>query len=138
MRTMRAADETKWIVLTDANFGNEFPVRVEHISGITIVSGQTYRGGMIPDGVLRHTLIYTLGGNQFAVREAPMDILAKISPMIEQLEDFKELEGRDDDRPVAGFADANDQPELQASIRRLERAVSATISSTHSTGAGAE
>jgi hypothetical protein len=68
----------KWIAATDANYGNPFWIRVHDISALTIVAENTYREGQIPNGVFRRTLIYTKGGNQFAVRETPDAIMEVI------------------------------------------------------------
>jgi hypothetical protein len=70
----------KRIILTDANYGTEVQVRADHITACTIVSETTYRDGKIPDGVWRRTLVYTIGGSQFAVRETPEQIWNMLIP----------------------------------------------------------
>lgn len=62
------------ITLTDANYGNPIEIQAGHITATTIFAETTYREGRIPDGVFRRTLVYTLGGNQLAVREEPSEI----------------------------------------------------------------
>ncbi len=64
----------KIITVTDANYGNEIRLRADHVTACTIVSDTTYRDGKIPDGTFRRTLIYTIGGNQLAVRESPEEV----------------------------------------------------------------
>lgn len=61
--------------LTDANYGNALYVKPQDITAVTIVAETTYRDGMIPDGTFRRTLVYTVGGNQLAVRETPEEIM---------------------------------------------------------------
>jgi hypothetical protein len=66
------------ISLTDANYGNEILIRADHITAVTIVAEITYREGMIPEGTFRRTLVYTVGGNQLAVREEPKEVWRRV------------------------------------------------------------
>lgn len=66
-----------YITLTDANYGNPVYLVPDDITGISIVAETTYRDGMIPDGTFRRTVIYTVGGNQFQVRETPEEVIER-------------------------------------------------------------
>ena len=63
-----------WLVLTDANYGNDLYVRAAQVDAMTVVAENTYREGNIPDGVFRRTMVYTRGGNCLTVRETPETI----------------------------------------------------------------
>ena len=69
----------RMITLTDANYGNPLYVVANDITGLTICAETTYREGMIPEGTFRRTIVYTVGGNQFQVRETPEEVRAALS-----------------------------------------------------------
>ena len=74
-----AEEVRRMITLTDANYGNPLYVVAQDITGLTIVAETTYREGMIPGGTFRRTIVYTVGGNQFQVRETPEEVRAALS-----------------------------------------------------------